>query len=162
MAIDSGKPATPEAHAMRHPAQVATLLQPRRGWKIERGTTDFSGDDWTDAAAALAGASPLATASFLWIHCRDSASRRVLEVHLLTLVGELSNGVTAGELVSLALDEQHAPQAQRRDDLRALVLGVPLKRWERHYRQPHARLLSEIDSLAGDAWRVARVRMDAA
>lgn len=149
---------------MRHPEHVAGLLREGSTWREPfqvRGSRDFDSDDWTDAAHALAGAGPLASAAFLWCHNADAGSRRVLEAHLLGLVPEL-NEVTPLELVALALDEQHAPQTQRRDDLRALVLGVDPDAWRRRYRAAHARLLAEVDSLAGDAWRVARGRLDAA
>lgn len=148
---------------MRHPEHVAGLLREGSAWREPfqvRGGRDHDAEDWTDAAAALAGAGELPSAAFLWVHNADAASRRTLEAHLLSLVGELSNGVTAAELVRLALDEQHAPAAQRRDDLRALVLGIDPGAWRRQYQQVHARLLAEVDSLVGDAWRTARRRLD--
>ncbi len=148
---------------MRHPEHVAGLLREGSTWREPfqvRGGRAFDADSWEDACHALAGAAPIATAAFLWVHNRDQGSRRILERHLLGLVPKLSNGVTPLMLVSLALDEQHCPQAQRRDDLRALVLNINPLDWRRSYQRIHARLLSELDQLHGDAWRVARRRMD--
>lgn len=148
---------------MHHPEHVAQLLREGSTWREPfqvRGGRAFDAESWEDAAAALAGAGELPSAAFLWVHNRDQGSRRILETHLLGLVPRLSNGVTPGMLVSLALDEQHCPQQQRRDDLRALVLGINPLEWRRSYQRLHARLLSELDQLHGDAWRTARRRMD--
>ena len=146
---------------MRHPDSVAQLLRPRPAWKSERGSTDNDAAGFEDACFMLAGAGPLPSAAFLWRHNGCTASRRVLEPHLAALVARfrLPDGLEPDALVQLALDEQHAAQAQRRDDLRALVLGVPLTTWRRHYQRAHAVLLGELDSLAGDCWRIARDRL---
>ena len=150
---------------MRHPEHVARLLRERSTWREpfqQRGSREHDAENWTDAAAALAGAGPLPSAAFLWCHNADTGSRRLLEHHLRGVLARfpLPESADPAELVALALDEQHCPQQQRRDDLRALVLGLPAKVWQTRYRTPHARLLAEIDSLVGDAWRVARDRLD--
>lgn len=147
---------------MRHPEACARLMRPRPAFRIEPGSTDHNREDWTDACLALGGSSELAFAAFAWCFNADRNSRRVLERHLLGLLGVLSLpcGVEPAELVELALDEQHAPQEQRRDDLRALVIGIRPMEWRHHCRRPHAALLAELDSLAGDAWRTIRQRSD--
>lgn len=145
-----------------HPDAVAALLRQQSTWQSleERGSRAHDADSWEDAAAALAGASALASAAYLWTFCNDAASRRVLETHLLSMVSDLSNGIAPAVLVALALDEQLCPTSQRKDSLRALVLGVPADTWDRRYRRVHARLLATIDELTGDAWRVIRGRIE--
>ena len=152
---------------MRHPEQVARLLRPRSTWREPgegRGSRDHDALDWTDAALALGGCSEIAGAAFGWVHVGDHGARRVLEHHLRGVLDRAAgrDADHLADLVGLALDEQHAPQAQRQDRLRALVLGIDGTKWDRHYRTPHARLLSEIDSLVSDAWRIARQRLEAA
>lgn len=150
---------------MRHPEHVARLLREKPAWKepAEYGSRDHAALGFEDACIALAGSSPLAAAAFLWVHNGDASSRQQLAPHLLDHLARFSlpDSLDPGELVALALDEQHAPGTQRKDALRALVLGVSVEDWDRHWKRPHARLLSEIDSLAGDAWRVARDRLSA-
>ena len=152
---------------MRHPDQLARHLRQRSTWREPgegRGSRDHDALDWTDAALALGGCSPLAGAAFGWVHVGDRASRRQLEQHLLGLVARssLPDGLDPDALVQLALDEQHAPENQRKDRLRALVLGVDARTWKHTYQRPHARLLIEIEALVSDAWRVARDRLEAA
>lgn len=152
---------------MRHPEHVAGLLREGSTWREPfqvRGGRAFDAESWEDACHALAGAGPLPTAAFMWCHVGDHSARHQLGRHLLAFAQRMTlpAEVDPGELVRLALDEQHAPEAQRRDDLRALVLGLTLKQWRQRYRDVHARLLAEVDSLVSDAWRVARGRLEAA
>jgi hypothetical protein len=152
---------------MSHPDHVARKMRQQSTWREPyetRGGRDHDAFTVEDACLALGGAAPLATAAFLWSFNADPASRCQLAEHLHALLRRLRPpaGLDPVELVALALDEQHAPQAQRRDDLRALVLGISVKEWDRNWKGLHARLLSELDSLASDAWRVARARLDAA
>lgn len=147
-----------------HPDQIASYLRQRTTWRDlqPRGDRDHDALGWEDAAAALAGCSPLAAAAFYWCHLGDASARRELAAHLHGVLARLTlpESVDPDALVQLALDEQQAPESQRKDALRALVLGVPAKVWQTRYRTPHARLLGEIDSLVADAWRCARARLD--
>jgi hypothetical protein len=155
------------ARAMRHhPDAVAHHLRQQSTWRDlqPRGDREHGAEDWTDACLAIAGCSPLAYAAFAWVHNADASSRRTLEHHLHAQLARvrLPDGLDPDVLVQLALDEQHAPENQRRDGLRAAVLGLSPSVWKRDYQNAHARLLGEISALVSDAWRVARARIDEA
>ena len=149
---------------MRHPEAAARLMRPRPGWKVERAGHGNDDIAWQDACVALGGCEPLAYCAFAWVLNGDRQARRQLEPHLLELLQRIGvpPGLEPCELVALSLDEQHSPAQQRQDRLRALVLGVDVKEWQRLYRRPHAALLCEVETLLGDAWRQIKQRDDEA
>jgi hypothetical protein len=149
---------------MQHPEAAARLMRPKPGWKSERAGHGNDDLQWQDACVALGGCDALAYSAFAWVLNGDRQARRQLEPHLLELLQRVGMppGLDPRELVALALDEQHSPATQRQDKLRALVLGVDAKEWQHRFRRPHAALLSEIESLLGDAWRTIQRRDDEA
>jgi hypothetical protein len=147
--------------AMRHPAQVARLLEPKPGWREGRGSVDHDAERWEDACIAVAGASQLAYAAFKLRYSNDPPDQRLL-AHLLSISRqELAEGlkVTPESLVYLAILEERAPESQRTVAHRHLAANVARGYWRHHCERPYARLGQELDALNGDAWRVIRSRL---
>lgn len=150
---------------MHHPEHAAQLLRQRSAWREPfqvRGSRAFDAESWEDAAAALAGASPLAYQAFMVMHSEDPPGRELLE-HLFRvaereLVGV--EGVTPVALVQLAIAEARSAVTQRSERARFLFLGLTRYAWKRHAARPYSAVAGELDRLHGDAWRACRARLD--
>lgn len=150
---------------MHHPDHAAQLLRQRSAWREPfqvRGSRDHGAEDWTDAAAALAGASPLAYQAFMVMHSEDPPGRDLL-LHLFGIAErELGTveGVTPAELVQLCIAEARSAESQRSERARFLFLGLTRGQWRHRAARPYSVVAGELDKLAGDAWRACRARLD--
>lgn len=151
---------------MFHPEGVARLLRERSTWRepTERGSRDHDALAWEDACHALAGCEPLAFQAFQLRHSEDPPGRELV-AHLLKVAERALAGsekVTAEQLVELLLREERAPENQRTEKHRYLAFGLTRGQWKHRAAKPYAVVAAELESLASDAWRVARQRLEAA
>ncbi len=148
---------------MHHPEHAAQPLRQRSAWREPfqvRGSRAFDAESWEDAAAALAGASPLAYQAFMVMHSEDPPGRELLE-HLFRIAERelvAVEGVTPVALVELAIAEARSAESQRSERARCLFLGLSRGQWRHRAARPYSAVAGEIDRLHGDAWRAPRKR----